>query len=172
MAELGAGGGQGDLDMQHELEVYDTDLLGQLLSFCTFKLQDQPKLLANIGRMIASLLNQPMHSVAIDASALIGGTEDLDNEDIAELDQMPLENLVPVLTKLASSMKDKQSGDSNTVKLPNQSETLPAQQLPKRIVSNLKSLHLSSHMLMCSDLPVLTTFIVHRALPPGRSFPA
>ena len=135
MAELGAGGGQGDLDQQHELEVYDGDILEQLLYFCETKLRHQPTLLARVNRMIGLFRSQPAHSVPIDASALLAPGTNQDLDDVADFDQMPLEEFVPILVKLAMSKQAMQSADTavlhNGVRDPRQTRG----HLPKRIVS-------------------------------------
>jgi DNA cross-link repair 1C protein len=70
MAELGAGGGKGDMNQQHELEVGDASALGMLMSLCATKMQDQPKLLSNVMEMLASIMRDPVRAIALDTATL------------------------------------------------------------------------------------------------------
>lgn len=104
MAELGAGGGKGDLDQQHELEVDDTSALGMLMSLCATKMQGQPHLLASVLEMLALMIKDPVSTIALDTSALLSA-HGMDPDDAAQLDQLPLDSLVPALVKLAEQSK-------------------------------------------------------------------
>lgn len=132
MKELGAGGGQGDLDQQHELEFYDGNIFELLLSFCETKLRHQPALLAKINRVIGPLSKQPINPLPIDAAALhaqnaVDGLEGLD-----ELDQMPLEEFMPILIKIVTSEQATQPADSAVLRSIGQDNS---HRLPKQIVS-------------------------------------
>jgi hypothetical protein len=70
MAELGAGGGKGDMDQQHELELDDTSALGMLMSLCATKMQGQPKLLSSVMEMLASIMRDPVRAISLDAATL------------------------------------------------------------------------------------------------------
>lgn len=127
MPELGAGGGQGDLDQQHELEVGDASTVGMLMSLCATKLKDQPQVLSSVLEMLASMVKDPVHSIALDPSILQTDVPGLGEDDVAELDDLPLETLVPALAAIVSKAKDQ----GVKVKAPENSNNLP-----RRIVSH------------------------------------
>jgi DNA cross-link repair 1C protein len=136
MAELGAGGGKGDMNQQHELEVGDASALGMLMSLCATKMQDQPKLLSNVMEMLASIMRDPVRAIALDAATLYPEQPGRDHDDIPELGQMPLDSLIPTLVSLAAR-KGKISNEDATV-LPTEQETNMKDRstnLPNRIVS-------------------------------------
>jgi DNA cross-link repair 1C protein len=136
MAELGAGGGKGDMNQQHELEVGDASALGMLMSLCATKMQDQPKLLSNVMEMLASIMRDPVRAIALDAATLYPEQPGRDHDDIAELEQLPLDSLIPTLVSLAAR-KGKISNEDATV-LPTEQETNMKDRstnLPNRIVS-------------------------------------
>lgn len=135
MAELGAGGGKGDLDQQHELEVGDTSALGMLMSLCATKMQDQPKLLGSVLGMLASIMKDPVRAIALDSAILHANQTGMDHEDISELDQLPLDSLIPALASLAAKDREQESGNAPLTEtdhdaLPNPH---PHDKLPKRI---------------------------------------
>lgn len=150
MAELGAGGGKGDLDQQHELEIGDAGTLGMLISLCATKLKDQPQVLGDVVEMLASLAKEHVQSISLDSSALHSDIPGVNEEDVAELESLPLERLVPALTTIAAKMKGLEGTDdlSSTRTREEQRATI----LPKRIASlpsHMESLESSS----CTNNP-------------------
>ncbi|KAK6428281.1 hypothetical protein LTR95_015577 [Oleoguttula sp. CCFEE 5521] len=104
IAELGAGGGQGDLDQQHELEVFDLAQLGALMKLCTDQLHGQPKAMTSVMRLVASLIEDPVQTIALDFEALLEahiGTAAEGGVDV-DADELSLSSLVPALVRLAS----------------------------------------------------------------------
>lgn len=142
MAELGAGGGKGDLDQQHELEVGDTSALGMLMSLCATKMQDQPKLLSSVMEMLASIMRDHVRAIALDFAALHPEQPGEDQEDITDFEEMPLESLIPALVSLAAKAAgERGNGDMSTMSA--RLETGPTNynaNLPKQIVSTSLSL--------------------------------
>ena len=135
MAELGAGGGKGDLDQQHELEVGDTSALGMLMSLCATKMQDQPKLLSSVMEMLASIMRDPVRAIALDFAALHPEQPGEDQENVADFEEMPLESLIPALVSLAAKAGQQGDGDVSTISA--RLETNPTNHntnLPKQIV--------------------------------------
>ena len=65
MLELGAGGGHGDLNQQHELEVGDPAVVGDLMSLCSCKLHDQKQTLSAILRMLAEVISEGKQSLSL-----------------------------------------------------------------------------------------------------------
>ncbi|KAK5130529.1 hypothetical protein LTR08_001959 [Meristemomyces frigidus] len=113
MAELGAGGGQGDLDQHHELEVGDTSLVGQLIALCATKLQSQPQMHASVMEMLTSIINGHVQSISLDG---LGLDDDASPEDdLFDVDELPLERLVPALAKLVARSKQKQGQQQDPV---------------------------------------------------------
>lgn len=95
LAELGAGGGHGDLDQRHELEVGDTQLVGQLMALCATKLKDQPQLLTKVMEVLTGLIDSDKQSITLEDFR----PGDDDQTDAVDLDGVPIEMLVPALTK-------------------------------------------------------------------------
>lgn len=142
MAELGAGGGKGDLDQQHELEVGDTSALGMLMSLCATKLQDRPQVLSSVLEMLASIMKDPVRAIALDSATLHASLPDMDNEDINELEQLPLDILVPALTSLVAKSRDSDGKTAVPVETEQGATSVLDRRnhLPKRIVSYTISL--------------------------------
>ena len=142
MAELGAGGGKGDLDQQHELELGDVSSLGMLMSLCATKLQDQPELLSSVMQMLASMMRDPVRAITLDSAALHSDHPEWNQEETADLEQMPLDRLIPALVDLAS----KTGGNSNEDMVSRSTRTEGAsndrhRSLPNRIVRVSRAIH-------------------------------
>ena len=136
MAELGAGGGKGDLDQQHELEVGDTSALGMLMSLCATKMHDQPKLLSSVMEMLASIMRDPVRAIALDFAALHPGQPGEDQENITDFEEMPLESLIPALISLAARAGEQGKGGPTAMSArPEANATNYNTTLPKQIVS-------------------------------------
>ena len=131
LAELGAGGGQGDLNQQHELDMRDTAAVGQLMAFCTTKFQGQPQLLASVLQMLSSAIRDQQQSITLDDFSLM--TESQAENDGDCLDDLPIEKLVPALAKVVTKMKQKQTQSKDR---PVPQSSTRADGLPKRIVSS------------------------------------
>ena len=141
MAELGAGGGKGDLDQQHELEVGDASALGMLMSLCATKMQNQPKLLSSVMELLASIMRDPVRAIALDSAILHSEQPGEDQENITDFEEMPLESLIPALVSLAAKAGEQDHADVTAVlsRLETNS-TNHNTNLPQQIVSNLLSL--------------------------------
>ena len=117
LAELGAGGGKGDLNQQHELEVWDAQLMGQLMALCASKLQGQPQLLTGVLQMLTSFIDEGRQSLALEDLASTTNLGMWESQEVAleELYDLPLEKLVPLLAKVVTKMKQKkvQTGNMN-----------------------------------------------------------
>ncbi|KAI6900006.1 hypothetical protein KC318_g8075 [Hortaea werneckii] len=135
MAELGAGGGQGDLDQHHELEVWDPSLVGQLIALCASKLNGQPELQASVMQMLKSIIDDRIPSISLDDSEL--KEESIQNkkgeEGFANLDDLPLERLVPALAKLVTKAKGQGQKRDPFVKGRSSVSSARADGLPKQI---------------------------------------
>ena len=116
MAELGAGGGQGDLNQQHELEVGDDQVVAQLMALCVETMQSQPKALSGVLEELATITKNHIRSISLDGNALAAdGTEKSSEglDDLDALDDLPLERLIPALTKAVEKLKMKQASPKN-----------------------------------------------------------
>lgn len=107
MAELGAGGGHGDLNQQHELEIGDEIMVRQLMDLCASKLDRQPHLLKGVLDMLSSLIDERRQRLALDATALVANesAESENIDDLAGLDELPIERLVPALVSVVDRIK-------------------------------------------------------------------
>lgn len=136
MAELGAGGGKGDLDQQHELEIGDTSALGMLMSLCATKMQDQPKRLSSVMEMLTSIMRDPVRAIALDFAALHPEQLGEEQENIADFEEMPLDSLIPALVSLAAKAGEQGKGETPTISARLEANpTHAATNLPKQIVS-------------------------------------
>ena len=147
MAELGAGGGQGDLNQQCELEVGDPGLVGQLIALCASKLQSQKQLLAGVLELLTSAINDGVPSITLDDCSLISKSEmtESQEDELDELSELPLGKLVPALAKLVTKRKQKkaQTDDHNRTRWPAE-PSKRADGLPKQIVSSFGCLNVTN----------------------------
>jgi len=137
MAELGVGGGQGDFDQQHELEVGDTALVGQLIALCATKLQGQPQLQASVMGLLTKLIHEQVQSISLDGSDFNDdANQTAEDDDFINVDDLPIERLVPALAKLVDKSKQQlaQQKDPFEKHQPSLSVARP-DGLPKQIVS-------------------------------------
>lgn len=162
---MGAGGGQGDLNQQHELEFDDPQIVGKLMALCASELREQPQLLSGVLQLLAAFINSPAtSSLKLDGFNLGANQEDLTTGDptLADSDDLPLEKVVCVLSRIVTKMKKEDSVNASDInKRPDG--------LPKRIVSS----HRAHHVNLTddfADFPVLTTRLACRIVLYGRSF--
>ncbi|KAI7246924.1 hypothetical protein KC343_g6713 [Hortaea werneckii] len=135
MAELGAGGGQGDLGQHHELEVWDPSLVGQLIALCASKLHGQPQLQESVMQMLTSIIHDRIPSISLDDSNLKEQSIQNENseEGFANVDDLPLERLVPVLVELITKAKQKGQEQYTSANDISAVSSARADGLPKRI---------------------------------------
>lgn len=98
IGELGAGGGKGDLNQIHELEINDPNAVGQLMQLCAAKLED-PELLSKIFFFLSSATDETKNRILLDTN--IKG-DDL-HDDTSLLGDIPLQELVSVLARVATT---------------------------------------------------------------------
>ena len=134
MAELGAGGGQGDLDQHHELEVWDPSLVGQLIALCAAELQEHPEEQASVMQMLTKLIHDRVQSIPLDHTAFDDTALDEGDEDFVNVDDLPLDRLVPALSKLVRETKrGTESGRSPSAKRTSSRPAARADGLPRQI---------------------------------------
>ncbi|KAF2273485.1 uncharacterized protein EI97DRAFT_383564 [Westerdykella ornata] len=92
IAEIGAGGGQGDLDQKDELETADVGDVGKLITLCAEKIEDQ-ELLSKVLAVLQHSLN--------DKSGMIDLGQGLQKESESQQaqDNLPVQALVSVLSE-------------------------------------------------------------------------
>ena len=160
MVELGAGGGQSDLDQRHELQFWDPEQVGQLIALCSAKLNNQPQLLTGILQLLTSVMSGNQKSIKLNDFMSSVQIEDHDHTDLEEL---PLEKLVQALAKTATNMDIKKAQSSATMSPSSDSTSRRPDGLPKQIVSRLYFDTLEANHVL--DVSVLSSCIVRRAVP-------
>jgi hypothetical protein len=187
MMELGAGGGQGDLDQHHELETSDPNVLGSLISLITSKLQErrrgsatatgivhesgykaQAKDLDAVLDLLVSIMTKGVHSISLDGCGMIDeSAADAEDTDFAMVNELPLERVIPALTNIVSRSKQKaaqkENGPKRTFSLAD------SEGLPKRIVKttgNPRGFERDADYM--TDVPILSTFFLLGTLRPYR----
>lgn len=115
IAELGAGGGQGDLNQTHSLELYDQASVQQLLLICNRALQAQPELKEPMKEWFMTLMKSGKESIDLDLEILREEVEitsqDGKPDDEFDLDNLPIDKLVPALTRLITGKSNQEAED-------------------------------------------------------------
>ncbi|KAF2170147.1 hypothetical protein M409DRAFT_64497 [Zasmidium cellare ATCC 36951] len=129
MCEAGAGGGHGDLNQQNELEIDDLGMFADLMELCSAKLKCQPQLLASVRKMLTDAMGDARQKISLDGTefgADQNGYSQQDQDD-TDMDDIPLDKLVPALAKAAAKIKQSMAPAKRL------SGTDPASELPSRI---------------------------------------
>lgn len=87
VAEVGAGGGQGDLDQIHELEFGDLQSITQLMAICASKIQNE-EVLSKVLSLLTSSINGQGGRLRLDLSDMV-------DEDAS--DNIPLDKITEIL---------------------------------------------------------------------------
>lgn len=129
LCELGAGGGHGDLNQQNELEIDDLGVFADLMELCSAKLKCQPQLLTSVKKMLTDAVGDARKKIFLDSTEL--GVDQTgfsqQDEDMPDLDDIPLDKIVPALAKVVARTKR----DTDSAK---RSSTADARsELPSRI---------------------------------------
>ncbi|KAF2627553.1 hypothetical protein BU25DRAFT_392709 [Macroventuria anomochaeta] len=93
IAELGAGGGKGDLDQKEELETGDVAAMGRLMELCAQSI-DNPELLSKVLKLLQHALN--MGSASMDFGLQLQKESQVSEDDVS------LQRLVAALSSNAS----------------------------------------------------------------------
>nr|POE80070.1 hypothetical protein CFP56_08136 [Quercus suber] len=114
MAELGAGGGKGDLDRCFELEINDPRTVEKLMTLCAETLSSQPQVVTAVRAKLQALMRDGVEVIELDAAALRGGGEGSSQDDLemGDLDQLPIEKLVPALVEMVKKPDDNSAARS------------------------------------------------------------
>jgi DNA cross-link repair 1C protein len=115
IAEIGAGGGQGDLNQTHTLELYDQGSVQQLLLICNRALQAQPELKEPMKEWFATLTKSGKESIDLDLAILRDEVDITSQEgrpdDEFDMDNLPIDRLIPALTRLITGKSDQEAED-------------------------------------------------------------
>ncbi|KAG9554233.1 hypothetical protein KCU71_g10045, partial [Aureobasidium melanogenum] len=115
IAEIGAGGGHGDLNQTHSLELYDLGSVQQLLAICNRALQAQPELKEPMKEWFSTLMKNGKESIDIDLEILRDEVEitsqDGRLDDEFDMDNLPIDKLVPALTRLITGKSKQEEED-------------------------------------------------------------
>lgn len=131
MQEAGAGGGRGDLNQQHELDMRDTGLLEQLLELLTSLIAGQPKGLPGIQEMVTAMTNVRTGSLPMENFNEVM-KKCSQGDDGADPDALSIDEFIPAFAKMMAHMKQK--GGPPDAEHPQASPTTRADGLPKQIV--------------------------------------
>ncbi|KAI5272164.1 hypothetical protein E4T47_04556 [Aureobasidium subglaciale] len=128
IAEIGAGGGQGDLNQTHSLELYDQGSVQQLFLICKRALQAQPELREPMQEWFATLTKRGKESIDLDLE-ILRDEVDLTSQDGRpvdefDMDNLPIDKLVPALTRLITG-KAKQEEEDRLKRQRQISQTFP-----------------------------------------------
>ncbi|KAH0019260.1 hypothetical protein KCU78_g6873, partial [Aureobasidium melanogenum] len=115
IAEIGAGGGHGDLNQTHSLELYDLGSVQQLLAICNRALQAQPELKEPMKEWFSTLMKNGKESIDLDLEILRDEVEitsqDGRPDDEFDMDNLPIDKLVPALTRLITGKYKQEEED-------------------------------------------------------------
>ncbi|KAH0290366.1 hypothetical protein KCU62_g3571, partial [Aureobasidium sp. EXF-3399] len=113
IAEMGAGGGQGDLNQTHSLELYDQASVQQLLLICNRALQAQPELKGPMKEWFMALMKSGKESIDLDLEILREEVEitsqDGKPDDEFDMDNLPIDKLIPALTRLITGKANQEA---------------------------------------------------------------
>lgn len=108
MHELGVGGGKGDLDQVHELELQDSSSLGMLMQRCASSIGNE-KALFSVYQMLAESFTAGKYRSRL--TSLLNGVE--------AFDDMELDNFIDILVKQANAKLNRnRASTSRTDDLP------------------------------------------------------
>ncbi|KAI5204456.1 hypothetical protein E4T39_03642 [Aureobasidium subglaciale] len=115
IAELGAGGGHGDLNQTHSLELYDQGSVQQLFFICKRALQAQPELKEPMQEWFSSLTKRGKESIDLDLEILRDEVDITSQDgrpvDEFDMDNLPIDKLVPALTRLITGKSKQEEED-------------------------------------------------------------
>lgn len=103
--EIGVGGGHGDLDQIHELELNDLNTVGTLMELCHNRLPVRPDILEKITNWLEKSVQQGASNVKLDTEAFYDALGD--SSQTKELEEVPLDRLIIALERLVSEKKPK-----------------------------------------------------------------
>ena len=129
--ELGAGGGGGDLEQIHELELNDTAAVGRLITLCSSRIQD-PQLLAKVINKVSTAMISETKTLSFDGKMT---TQDAEGN-------ITLLGLTEILSMVATNPQSVQKFGSLDTPVDTVQKTAvsAAERLPRYIVRRFRSL--------------------------------
>jgi hypothetical protein len=109
IAELGAGGGKGDMDQKEELDTADVDSVSKLMDLCASKIQD-PELLSKVLVLLQQTLDAGDNKIDLGA-AMTRQAED-------SQDELSLQTLVSVLQTHITDAEAQKPPQNQTIRFP------------------------------------------------------
>lgn len=171
LAELGTGGGQGDLAQQHELDVADPALVGQLMALCATKLQGQTPLLTSVLSLLSTAMTDGTCSINLEDFDLLWKS-DLDGDIDPDMRNISLEKLVPALAQCVTKSKvPRADAVTQGKRVARPTASTREDGLPTQIVSFL-FIRLDHMLTVVLDFPVLAPLFIRRTVYAARSFQA
>lgn len=158
--ELGAGGGGGDLEQVHELELNDTAAVGRLITLCSARIQD-PHLLAKVINVVSTAMTSETKTLSFDGKLT---TQDAEGN-------ISLLGLTEILSMVAKDPKVVQPlSNPPSTRLNNTQKTTGSapERLPRQIVRSIHSLLDTAYLLRVLAVSIFSPFLLRRALPSGR----
>ena len=110
------------------------------MALCATKLGGQTQLLSSVLQMLTSVINDRVQSITLHDLDLMSDAirSESQRDDLASLNEMPLDKLVPALARLVTKPKQKKAQASDFSKSrPAIEQSKRPDGLPKRIVSML-----------------------------------
>lgn len=100
--EMGAGGGQGDLDRIHELDMTDITAIGNLMALCKKRLGNQPNTIEKVSDWLTQIMKSGGEHARLDTELFhqaLAGVGDSDLDDIT------IDGLIEMLAKQSEGRK-------------------------------------------------------------------
>lgn len=134
VSEIGLGGGLGDLEQHHELDLTAPDTIYQLMGYCVSRLQAQPEL-GPLLDMLQKMLDANTPAMMLSTKLLDNVTKKVDQngQRATPEDNLPLESLLPALVELSRTGNEDQAAMHKTSKKNGAEERSRSDGLPSRI---------------------------------------
>lgn len=154
VAELGAGGGRGDLEQTHELDVADPVTAAQLFALCSASVKDEALLQRIRTVLMQAVKERGALGFEFPEEHIHGSGSD---------DAVPLKAVVDIMSSLADGERDRVL-DRHAEKL--QTTTMAQKAMPRSIVSHPRTCiryKSSATEVGDADIPVQPALVLHGA---------
>lgn len=118
IAEVGAGGGQDDLDQVSELELDDLPEIQQLIAMAASKLHENPQLKSSLLKYLTQIMMQGGRNIKLDIADFWDELQNNGDEpgSAQDLDNLPLDRLICALARLVSGPPQEKQDFAGTKK--------------------------------------------------------
>ena len=144
--------------------------MGKLIALCTEKLADQPKLLSSVLHMLTEVIDDGVQTIKLTEASLTAEADpdDTNGNAAGSLEDMPIDKLIPILSKLVINEAKAKSSKSNglSTRYKSNDNQRRSDGLPNSIVSRCTPGN--NRAKTDTDLPILTTLVSSRAMPTRR----